>query len=207
MPHLARRAMTPPGNARVGPRAVLLDVYDTILTCDFTVHAREIPRRAGIDPGAWHEVWSTMSDDMLCGRLTLADAYESVLRQLAPSTTRALADELAMHAFDLLVDHVHVFDDTVPFLTLLRDRGISTAIVSNCSDDTRPLLDHLGLLDLIDVVILSNEIGIGKPDHRIYRTALDRLRVNPDAAIFVDDQPADRPTSAVTSLTEVVADL
>ena len=46
----------------------------------------------------------------------------------------------------LLVDHSHVFDDTVPFLRRARDVGRPVAFVSNCAEHTRSLLDDLGLL-------------------------------------------------------------
>jgi FMN phosphatase YigB (HAD superfamily) len=48
----------------------------------------------------------------------------------------------------------------------------------------------LGLRDEADAVVLSFEVGVAKPDAGIYLTALERLRVAPDEAVFVDDQAA-----------------
>ena len=55
------------------------------------------------------------------------------------------------------------------------ERGVPTALVSNCSHNTRPIVDRLGLEREFDAVILSFEVGAMKPDPAIYREALARL--------------------------------
>lgn len=41
---------------------------------------------------------------------------------------------------------------------------------------------------LFDVVILSYEVGVAKPDPRIYQVMANRLKLVPEACLFVDDQ-------------------
>ena len=41
---------------------------------------------------------------------------------------------------ELLLANARLFDDVIPFLTRLRDRGIKIAIVSNCTENTRAML-------------------------------------------------------------------
>jgi HAD superfamily hydrolase (TIGR01509 family) len=89
-----------------------------------------------------------------------------------------------------LVDGVHLYEDSLPVMRALRGREIRVAVVSNCSHSTRPIVDRLGLQDEADAVVLSYEVGVAKPDAGIYLTALERLRVAPDEAVFVDDQAA-----------------
>jgi putative hydrolase of the HAD superfamily len=79
-------------------------------------------------------------------------------------------------------------DDTMPFLETLRTKGVRMAFVSNCADNTHPLLDVLGLSGLVDELVLSCEVGAAKPDPAIFEAALERLGVAPDEALFVDDQ-------------------
>jgi epoxide hydrolase-like predicted phosphatase len=43
------------------------------------------------------------------------------------------------------------------------------------------------VLDLFDVVVLSGELGIRKPDPEIYAVAVERLGVTADRCVFVDD--------------------
>jgi putative hydrolase of the HAD superfamily len=44
--------------------------------------------------------------------------------------------------------------------------------------------------DLFDVVVDSCHAGVRKPDARIYRLALDAVDVDAEAAVFLDDHPA-----------------
>jgi HAD superfamily hydrolase (TIGR01509 family) len=47
--------------------------------------------------------------------------------------------------------------------------------------------NDLGVNELFEVAISSHEVGVCKPDLRIYHVALDRLGVAPDAVMFFDD--------------------
>jgi len=64
------------------------------------------------------------------------------------------------------------------------------ALVSNCGDTTRSLLEDLGVIPLADSVILSCEVGSAKPSPEIYVTALEDLGVAAADAVMIDDQPS-----------------
>jgi len=99
-----------------------------------------------------------------------------------------LVAELVRQDQELLLAHARLYDDTIPFLRGLRDRGIKIAIVSNCTENTRPLLVKHGVDALADALVLSCEVRSAKPAAEIFRCALDRLGVAAGAAVFVDDQ-------------------
>ncbi|RVW05261.1 HAD-IA family hydrolase [Rhodococcus xishaensis] len=68
-----------------------------------------------------------------------------------------------------------------------RRRGIRTAILSN--DPGGPgaqlLRDLAG--PFVDDVVLSGDVGMAKPDLRIYALVAARLRLDPGDCVFVDD--------------------
>lgn len=53
--------------------------------------------------------------------------------------------------------------------------------------DGRAIAERFGFADCFDVFVTSAEVGIMKPDLRIYHIALERLGSAPSEAIFVDD--------------------
>jgi putative hydrolase of the HAD superfamily len=65
--------------------------------------------------------------------------------------------------------------------------GAKTAIVSNAWPQMRTAMARAGVLDVVDEIVLSCEIGYAKPDARIYAAALDRLGAEPGSTLFVDD--------------------
>ena len=71
----------------------------------------------------------------------------------------------------------------------LRTR-VRLGLLSNAFTDLRQVItDIWGFADIFDHMVISAEIGIMKPDPRIYQLALDRLEVQPGEAVFVDDFP------------------
>jgi epoxide hydrolase-like predicted phosphatase len=66
----------------------------------------------------------------------------------------------------------------------------STAILSNAIEGARREEQaRYGFEQLVDVVIYSYEVGLIKPDPRVYRLLCDRLGVLPSELVFLDDVP------------------
>ena len=64
-------------------------------------------------------------------------------------------------------------------------------LLSNANDDLRSVLTDRWQIDsLFDDLVISAEVGLMKPDLRIYELAVARLGVQPDEALFFDDMPA-----------------
>ena len=89
------------------------------------------------------------------------------------------------------------YPDALETLSEAKDRGLATALISNISFDIRPHLKHAGLLELLDAVILSYEVGMVKPDPAIFQLACDTLGVDPASAVMVGDNAADDGGSAL----------
>lgn len=68
-----------------------------------------------------------------------------------------------------------------------RRRGVRTAILSNDPGGVgaQALRDLAG--PFVDAVVLSGDVGMAKPDPRIYAVAAARLGLPPSECIFVDD--------------------
>jgi epoxide hydrolase-like predicted phosphatase len=70
----------------------------------------------------------------------------------------------------------------------LRQAGYKTGILSNFGDNARQLWrDVYPFIDYFDGIIISAEVGLMKPDARIYRMAADSVGVTPEEAVFIDD--------------------
>jgi putative hydrolase of the HAD superfamily len=121
--------------------------------------------------------------------MSKTEAFGRILAKCGVRATGALLAEMVRQDQELLLANARLFDDVVPFLGRLRNRGIKIAIVSNCTENTRALLVATGVDALSDALVLSCEVGAAKPAPEIFQCALDRLGVTADAAVFIDDQP------------------
>jgi putative hydrolase of the HAD superfamily len=172
-----------------GVKACLVDVWQTILTGDFHKRIRVLTSHAGVDPDAWLQYWLRTNGERDRGQVTVADSFAQSLLACGVEPRPQLVAELMHLDSEGSRADVRLYDDAVPFFTAMRTRGIAIALVSNCSETTRPILEHLGVIPLADVVILSCEVGSAKPAPEIYVTALEELGVAAADAVFIDDQP------------------
>jgi len=69
----------------------------------------------------------------------------------------------------------------------LRAAGARLGIVSNWDISLHDVLERTELRALVDTVVISAELGVGKPDPAIFRAALDRLGATAADAIHVGD--------------------
>ena len=87
------------------------------------------------------------------------------------------------------IDSIKLYDDVKPFLEKLRSIGIKTAIIS----DGIPIKQYekiirLKIDNLIDLVVISDEIGIKKPNPKLFEYCLKKFGVNGSETIYVGDR-------------------
>jgi putative hydrolase of the HAD superfamily len=124
----------------------------------------------------WHQVER--------GELTLAE-FGSYLE----AETRARGLVLRRPKQGLMAE-LTARPEVVATVRRLRGQGYLTALLTNNARELAPVWRPLLPLDeLFDLVVDSSEVGMRKPDPRIYRLVLSRLGVEPGRAVLLDDAP------------------
>src|SRR4029077_20383465 len=181
-------------NARLVPMydAVLLDLYDTFAWSAWPVWQHAPADHLGVTYEEVGRAFDATRPIRSVG--TYADAtedLEAVVREIGVALTPEELTTLRNLERTQIEQSLYLYDDSLPVVRALRGRGVKTALVSNCSHNTKPGVERLGLYEEFDAVILSFELGIRKPAPGIYRAALDALgHPAPERSVFVDDQPA-----------------
>jgi len=80
------------------------------------------------------------------------------------------------------------FNDTLPTLKELENRGLILGLISNVVQDMEPTYTELGLQPYLDFKVTSAEVGCDKPQPKIFQAALKKAQVKPEEAIYVGDQ-------------------
>ena len=83
-----------------------------------------------------------------------------------------------------------LYDDSLPTLLDLQDRGYRIGLISNFEGWLEKLLIELEVGHLFDTTVISAVEGIEKPDPAIYELALRRAGVSADRSAMVGDSPA-----------------
>jgi len=80
---------------------------------------------------------------------------------------------------------------TVEILAELRDRETPLYVLSNFSAETfAPALERFEFLRWFRGMVISGEVGVIKPDPRIYENLLSRFAIDPLRAVYIDDVAA-----------------
>ena len=168
-------------------RAVIFDLWQTLVPWDIEESTRfnsEVARTIGVEPERYLEAWLT--------------AHHLPNRNTGPASDhfRALFEELGVEA-DL--DRVLTMrrqragrslvprPDALPTLDELRRRGHLLGMISVCTQDVPEVWDETPLGGKFDVTVFSCEVGVSKPDPRIYEIACEQLEVDPGDCLFVGD--------------------
>ncbi len=111
------------------------------------------------------------------------------LRLLGAELSRQLGREVEMHGFgERYFEHLHPNMAMIDYMRGLKGRGYALAI---CTNNVREWEGFwrakLPVDEIFDVVVDSAFVGTRKPEPRIYEITLERLGVEPDAALLVDD--------------------
>jgi putative hydrolase of the HAD superfamily len=101
------------------------------------------------------------------------------------------ADEVQF--FDELYDRFglpeswRIFDDVLPAIEMLIERGMELGIISNWDERLRPLLQSLKLDRYFRVTIISQEIGFCKPSSVIFQEAARKFACPADCVLHIGD--------------------
>lgn len=173
------------------PRAVLFDLFDTIVVSDWSRWRRLTADLIGVDERTVDDAYRQTRPRRNRGHYPDVEAEtQAVIETVGiEDPPLDLIRSVAAAQFEFMRTQIELEPDVVEVVGGLRAGGVATSLISNCSFSAVPLVERLGLADLFDAVVLSFEVGTAKPDARIYELALEALGgVAPVDALFVDDQ-------------------
>jgi epoxide hydrolase-like predicted phosphatase len=142
-------------------------------------------RRLGLRPGKFFDRLrrSGLGRDANLGRISEADFAQALGRLYGldePATEELLAELWDWYSGELNTEMADYFQR-------LRPR-YGTAILSNAAAGGRREEERrYGFSAMADVLVYSYEVGIEKPDRRIYEITCERLGVRPSEVGFLDD--------------------
>lgn len=181
-------------------RGLLLD-FGGVVTTDFYGALRAFCRREGLPANAIEKALSTET-----GKRALAEVESGMISQREYEL--ALAGLLGLNSHRLLTRALADLRPCLEVAALVRRAraaGIATAVLSN-SWGTGNFDPYEGydLEKHFDAVIISDRIGLRKPDPAIYLLAARLIDVPPDRCVFVDDTGRNLPPARELGMATVL---
>ncbi len=110
------------------------------------------------------------------------EVFDRTIGQV-PGIDLDLADAL----YGIMHRQWDVYDDVIPVLTALREKGVRVVMLSNVGFDLTPTLERTGVGALIDGAVMSYAVGVVKPDPGIFERALAVLDLPASDVLMVGD--------------------
>ena len=88
----------------------------------------------------------------------------------------------------LAIEYQEQIEPTAQLIKELKERGYKLYVLSNMSKEYIEFLRKFPVFDYFDEQVVSCEIGLGKPDRRIYEYLLTHCGLSAEETIFIDDR-------------------
>ncbi|WP_410510941.1 HAD family hydrolase [Paenibacillus sp. BR2-3] len=118
------------------------------------------------------------------------DGFFEELSQVLPWQNPVPASDIRAYYDESYSAHGAIMKHAETVLDYCKERGYILGLVTNGKKDIQHAkIDLLGLRHYFQVIVISAEEGISKPDPEIYRLALERLGADPGKTLFIGDHP------------------
>jgi epoxide hydrolase-like predicted phosphatase len=161
-------------------KALLVD-FGGVLTSDIWSSFASFCEARGLDPAAAKQLFREDPDALAALRSLETGDLD------AGEFERRFAELLDTPAEGLIEGLFAGLEPNEPMLKAVeqaQEVGVPTGLISNSW-----VMDHYTeeIRELFDVVVISAEVGLHKPQPEIYRMAADEIGVEPEDCVFVDD--------------------
>jgi putative hydrolase of the HAD superfamily len=171
-------------------KVVIFDLFETLITewghKKYTKN--EMCADLGIERAEFDVFWDEKEQDRYIGSISFEDSIlyvgKKCNKQVDNTTISNIIDK-RIKTKSVCFERVH--PEVFQLLRTLREMGLQTAIISNCSSEGVKVLKKSEIYKYFDEVVLSYEVHMKKPDSCIYEEASKRLGVELGECIFVGD--------------------
>ena len=177
-------------------RAVVLDIGSVLEIIDDSVFPAPFEQRHGLVPGSVHSGAASLpGDHVTVDAHACGEDAPPVAAVHQPDTAPLDAAAIGAEKVDeLMADYwrwyVGSLDQALFDWFAAQRPRFRTGIVSNSGPGAREAERCWGFEDITDDIVYSHEVGLLKPDPRIFALAAERLGVLPEEVVFLDDVEA-----------------
>ena len=170
-------------------RAVIFDMFETLITHYNSplYFGTQMAADAGITDAEFQKLWRPTEYDRTVGNMTLEETLEMILREngcYSEDILRKIAGK-RIAAKEECFRNLH--PEIIPMLTGLRESGMLVGLISNCFSEEAKVIWESVLAPCFDEICLSYELGMQKPEERIFHYCMEKLGVSPEECLYIGD--------------------
>lgn len=172
-------------------KAVIFDLYETLITewKNFKYTGTLLTNYLDVNPDDFIREWKKLQNDRYLGKYKdTQSAISHILFTLNHEVDTQLVEEIGYKRDN---NKKRLFLDIKPeiheMLKTLKEKGYKLGLISNCSHEEVVEFKNCKIFEYFDAVLLSCEVGMVKPDRRIYEACMEQLSVISNECLYVGD--------------------
>lgn len=184
-------------------KAFIFDLFGTLVDVSekrgYNTLVEEMSKALNIDFEDFYKYWNIDTyDDRMIGKFkSIYDNIKYILEEKQLERSEKEISDAARIRSDFVkkaleLKRVSLFET----LSNIKKRGFKIGLISDCSPDIPEVWDSLEYCQYFDSVIFSCEVGMKKPNPKIYQKSVDSLNVNFDECYYIGDGGSNELTGA-----------
>ncbi|MDN4185882.1 MAG: HAD family hydrolase [Dehalococcoides mccartyi] len=186
-------------------KGVFFDLYNTLIGYQ--------PSREEMTVKLLAELGYTINEDDLYLPVNKADEYFYQQNAQKPVSLRERAEQMAVwsHYYRIILEEIGIepkpelinnlisrwknlkwemtlYQDVIPCLENLKKRNLKIGLISNAEKDMSELFNKTGLNKYLETVVISQEVGVTKPNPLIFQAALKKSGLTAKEVLYIGDQ-------------------
>jgi len=186
-------------------KGVFFDLYNTLIGYQ--------PSREEMTVKLLAELGYTINEDDLYLPVNKADEYFYQQNAQKPISLRESAEQMAVwsHYYRIILEEIGIepkpelinnlisrwknlkwemtlYQDVIPCLENLKKRNLKIGLISNAEKDMSELFNKTGLNKYLETVVISQEVGVTKPNPLIFQAALKKSGLTAKEVLYIGDQ-------------------
>ncbi len=173
-------------------KAVIFDLFGTLVDIfkrtEYERVLTEMAAALSVSTSDFSRAWIAGGESRTLGTLeSPMGSLVEVCRDLGVNPNRAQLELACKARLEYYSRNMKPRSEAVEVLTRLKSSGHVIGLISNCATEVHESWDRTPFSRLIESPVFSCSVGIKKPDPRIYEITATKLRVRPDACLYVAD--------------------
>lgn len=163
---------------------------------DFSKHVAEL---LGVSLEEFRKAYFTHNHLITKGKSSLVDFWKEVLEELNKQ------DKLS-NVLDYIENKPkgEINEEMVSIIAKLKNSGLKVGLLSNETVEGGDKIRQTEVAKYFDVILISAEVGLMKPENKMFELLISKLGIKPDELIFIDDAEKSLSKSTEIGFTPVL---
>lgn len=170
-------------------KAVIFDMFETLVThYESPLYmGKQISNDIGISEQKFREIWNRTDDDRTLGKRSLEGVIEEILKANNCYSQELFDKIITKRKMSKQECFQHIHPEILPLLDALKEMNIKIGVITNCYFEESEVIRNSIFFNYFDSICMSCELGIKKPNVKIFQKCMEDLEVAAKECLYVGD--------------------